>query len=273
MLLSLALTFVLAATPLTEADRAALAEVTDDSPRLQQSGFFRLLENALSATPGDERGAVIRSMPDLLGDPAAHRGELVLLEGVFAGRSQQVELVRPGPWGEAVTEWVLVVDAGVEGTYEDDEVAVVYLVTPAGVSPPATPRKGQPIRLAARFYKVLRAPDLQGQPTRFPTFVAPSPPAGATAAAFRPAGRSLDGPMIALLLGLVVGMVGLLFWLRRRVREVRDTPPVRRRPASEPAVASSEEDDPDEPAPPLPDDPSEALERLRADHDDAPRGA
>jgi hypothetical protein len=250
-----------AGTPLpalTDEQRTQLATADDHRPP-DEPALYPLLVNVASwdaaavremAASGEIPGLAPGSLPPdyekLLDEPDAFRGELFLVEGRYAGRQRRQRLLRGGPWGPAVTEWGVVVDAQRGGGAE--RVAVVYLVdpTPSGDAP----REGAFVRVVGRFYKVWEDRDAAGGVTRYPVFVGVSPAV--------PQWRADEGAwttvIVAAVFVLAGGMVVLRWWTRRRGR------PRRRVRAG---AADSFEGDDEE----LPGDPAEALEQLEARRD------
>jgi len=233
---------VTAVPPLTEGQRARLDTAIDDSARLDESGLYPLLENALTWADHDEAGARVPDYAALLDNPTASRGELFLIEGKFAGRARRYPLVRTGDWGDSLTEWVLLVRD------DPEQVAVVYFVDPDGELTP--PRTGWRVRVLARFYKVWADRDMDGKPTRYLTFVARSPSGVAAAGGGSPIGAAL--PMFAAIVALAVAYV-----LVRRLRRPSPTRlrSVRHRPGSADDAMLSR-------------DPAEALRRLAEQRDE-----
>ncbi len=249
--LALILTIVVAVPPLTDAQRTRLDTAVDDSARLDEAALYPLIENALSWSDHDEAGATVPDYEALLTDPAFSRGEVCLIEGKFAGRARRYDLVRHGPWGDALTEWVLVVHD------EPEQVAVVYFVDPNDELIP--PRTGAHVRVPARFYKVWADRDQDGQPTRYLTFVARSAsqtPEDAPLSVF------LFLPMVGGLLALAV----VYLYVRRLSRPRIHDPSHGRHPAGSADDVMLSGADAEQARDPLPDDPAEALRRLAEQH-------
>jgi hypothetical protein len=265
---------VTAVPPLTDAQRAQLDTAVDDSARLDEAALYPLLENVLTwervDTSGgdesggyesgadesggdesggdDEAGAVVPDYDALLADPAADRGELFLIEGRFAGRARRYGLMRKGGWGDALTEWVLVVRD------EPQEVAVVYFVDPAGVI--EAPGTGSRVRVVGRFYKVWADRDQDGKPARYLTFIARSPSTESVAAA------DPTGPVVWFLPVMILGLVVVYVFVRRAGRTSSGDERQARRGAGSADDAMLEDVAPARTDEPLPDDPAEALRRM-----------
>jgi hypothetical protein len=220
-------------TPLSSADAAQLATASDDSPLLDEAALYALLRNVAqwpapgitttaptpidpsataqppAAVSADEPASA--PPPDfsaLLSHPADARGQLFLIQGRFA-RARRLPLSRPGPWGDALTEWVLLLRR------DPDEVAVVYFVDPdAKLTAPALATEVQTL---ARFYKVWADTDLHGHPARYLTFVARAP--GIT----NPVSAPNPAPAIpaARWMLLVVALLAVLFLFLRRLAAAR----------------------------------------------------
>ncbi len=189
--------------PLTDAQRAQLDTAVDDSARLDEAALYPLLDSALTWESEDEAGARVPDYDALLADPVTGRGGLFLIEGRFAGRSRRYGLVRSGEWGDALTEWVLVV--------RDDpqEVAVVYFVDPQDRL--AAPLTGSHVRVVGRFYKVWADRDQAGNPARYLTFVARSP----SVAAADPAGQAI---WLLPMMGVILALAVVYVFVRRIAR-------------------------------------------------------
>jgi hypothetical protein len=199
--LALILILATAVPPLTDAQQSQLNTAIDDSKRLEESALVPLLENVL--TWDDSIGDNL-PRPDydaLLADPATYRGELCLIEGKFAGRTRRFNLNQTGQWGDALTEWVLIVRD------EPQQVAVVYFIDPQNkLQPPPT---GTQVKVVGRFYKVWADLDQLDQPTRYLTFIARSP--SLTQAASQP---NRLGSALPMLLGVLV-LAMIYIFLRR----------------------------------------------------------
>ncbi len=241
---------IAAVPPLTEDQQAQLA-INDDSEQLEGPTLFPLIENVMTwdAQGKDEADAHIPDYDALLSAPAINRGELFLIEGKFAGRARRYGLVQSGQWGDALTEWVLLV--------QDDpqQVAVVYFVDPSGELAP--PHTGSHVRVLARFYKLWHDTDQDGNPTRYLTFIARSP---------SPATPTPAKPMFLLLpmVGGVLVLVVVYIYVRRLSRSQNDDhPPHSHTPKPPHDVMLS-----DSANQPLPQDPAEALRQLADQHRD-----
>ena len=228
-----------AVPPLTEAQRGTLLTAIDDGPRLDGAALYPLLENALGWDSQDESGARVPDYDALLAQPAEARGDLCLIEGRFAGRARRYGLARSGAWGEALTEWVLLVRD------DPEEVAVVYFVDPDGTL--EAPDTGAQVRVVGRFYKVWADRDQDSNPTRYLTFVARSPNVLGTHA------PAPGLPMLPML--LLIAVLGVAYLLIRRMGKHTDGGRTSRqlKPRTRDDVILS--------------DPAEALERLAERHD------
>ena len=248
MLAALLIAILPGVVPLDAADRAQLEAVVDGAGPLEGPGLETLLSNVARWQPGDESGAQVPDYDALLADPAAQRGELMLIEGRFAGRPRSIPLSHAGEWGGTLTEWGLIVR-------DDPElVAMVYLVD----QPSTTPVLGQRVRIAARFYKLWQSDNLHGQPTTFPTFIARQPRLLAQddlAPTSRDGGANLAFWAVVLAAAFAFAIWRLTKLTARpkplptRVQHDRDPP--------EPAINTG-----------LPTDPAEALDELHRRHDE-----
>ena len=257
-------TTAMGAPALTEGQQARLEDVTDRSLAWEEAGLYALLENVAGWERGDERGARVPDYEQLLADPAAARGETFLIEGRFAGHSEelgfapQVPLSRPGPWGEALTQWGVVIDD------QTKQAVVVYLVDPENQLP--QPRRGQQVRVPARFYKVLRGQALDDQPMDFLTFVGRGP----TVVEQAQAGQEDEGmgsAVLAVLLLAAAGALGLLIWRLNRGQGLSLNPrplPTQQRRREEAEAVRLLNQQPGEDR--LPQDPADALDALASRH-------
>jgi len=233
---------VSAPPPLTPPQRVQLDTASDRSSLFDEGALYPLLHNALQWEDGDEAGAAIPDYSAIREDPVKHRGELFLIEGLYAGRSKSINnLTRPGPWDGKLKEWVIVTDVG------NDQVAVVYLV-----DPPAPPAAKSKVRVPARFYKILKDVDQKKRPTDFLLFIGRS----ATVQTKKNTGTTPTGlPLIAMLLLLVVAW----FVFRKKIRNKPHRSGFRRQHKTPNDGGTP---DPDTLTPDLPDDPADALQAL-----------
>ncbi len=243
----------LGAPPLTEVQQVQLGAVYDDSPRLDGPGLYALLGNAMGWDKDDWDGAATPSWVSLAADPGASRGEVFLIEGEFL-RKRRIDLVRPGPWGEALTEWAVQVGPG------DEDFAVVYFIDPQETM--TRPARGTKVQIAARFYKLWHTLDMENRPRRYLTFVG------------RPVRIVAEGGvwMRPLLIGAALAGAAALFFLLRRLtrRGAAPSPLERQRRRIERRDAAAEDEDEDgspEPDDDLPHDPAEALKEMQRRHD------
>ncbi len=228
-----------------------------DGERPDEPALYPLLLDmrAWSATEvaAAGRAAAITDYAGFFRGPDARRGEVAVLQGRFAGRVREVELLRGGPWGRKVTEWGLVAD----GPKDDaGRVAVVYFAGKV-----ARPRDRQRVRVVGRFFKLWTDVDAAGAETTYPVFVA--------APYWEPVGGAAPGAGWRVMVVLVLGLAAA-FWSVRRalalarpaVRPVAVRPRLRSDPgpgdAGEPAL--------------LPGDPAEALGVLHERREQAEAG-
>lgn len=250
-----------AAPPLTEAQRAQLADTADRTRTIDEGALYALLPNVLAWAADDEIAARLNvDYQALLNDPeasAARRGEVVLVSGAFYGRSHRFTLQRAGLWGEAVTMWVLALDDQLQ------RMAVVLLVDPEGDWHENPPRRGQRVEVPARFYKIWRQRDNNQRLTDYLVFVGRHPelPRGSTGSSTGDVGLVGFGGPLLLAIGVAAALVVLL---RRRAGRLSLQPrPLSRQAAlheREP-VTPNEQAEADE-GEPLPDDPAAALDEL-----------
>lgn len=253
-----------AVIPLTDSQRAQLATAGDFNSRFDEGALYPLLHNAAQWKANDESGARVPDYAAILASPEKHRGELFLIEGLFAGGARTIareSLTRSGPWDDQLQQWVLVTDQA------RDEVAAVYLVNPPR-PPTDPPRVGVRVRTAARFYKVLRDQDTHGQPTDYLTFVGYGARITADDA---PTGTRLGTvatPFLLVVISLAVGW----YLLRRNLR----TRPLLTRARRQRSIGNQPTPDDynqwhHEPGRPIADNPVEALEILEHGHHQDPK--
>lgn len=250
LLLTILVAVIQGVPPLTDADRVQLDTAADFKPGIDEAALYPLLQNAAQWSASDQAGAMVPDYSAIFKSPADHRGQLFLIEGVFAGIPRAgslkiTRLTRPGPWDDRIEQWVIVTDQ------QQDQVAVVYLV-----DPPPAPRTGAKIRLAARFFKALSDTDQAGRPTDYLTFV------GKTAVVQQPPPESGTTPGASLVVILLIFLVAAWVFLRRTIAN-KPLKTTRRRENAKrtPTEPGDEPVDND-----LPEDPVEALSVLNERH-------
>lgn len=231
---------LMAVPPLTEPQQAQLDQVEDDTAELIGPGMDALVENALQWEAGDEAGARVPDYAAMLDQPGEVRGDLFLLEGRFAGRARRIDLPQRGDWDETLTEWVLLVSD------DPEQVVVIYFPDPADLMP--APATGANVRVVGRFYKVWADTDINGEPTRYPAFVAryPQGVGGETAATTHP---------LTPMLLLIVVLGGVYILLRFQTRRRRPDMPRHAMLFDSDTVEGTE-------------NPAEALRKMTEQHDD-----
>ena len=249
-----------AGPPLTEGQRRTLESTTTDGEGgLDAPGLYVLLRHAVAWDGGDERGAAIPEYDAIYANPGAYRGEAMLIEGRLL-RARRRGVDRPGPWGSAVTEWVVAV------SIDPVDVATLWMPDPEGVAAAIPP--GRAVRRPARFYRVWQTTNTgtAGGEGRFLVFVGPAPDPGEAPSA---SAATWLGTL-AVFAG-VVALLIVVLWLRGMSRSAsRRRGPLRHRlgdpdETEDDTAAVARED---EPVDALPTDPAEAL-RAMADRDDA----
>lgn len=253
--------------PLTDAQRAQMDTADDALGQWDTAALYPLLTNAVTWGDTDPAallpGAIIADYEALRAQPAFYRGQIVIIEGQFREERKQ-QLLRPGPWGETVTRWVVQVGSGI------DDVAVIYLTD---ALPP--PDLGAKVRVQARFYKLWPARAADGEPVTYVTFVGHS-----AAVLDAPAPRRRDatsgggsGPRLGVMVTVAL-VVGALFFMLRRMTRLSLTPrplpsQLRRQHDTEGRDSRHEpaDDESDgEDGPPLPENPADALAELERRH-------
>lgn len=106
-----------------------------------------------------------------------------------------------------MTEWGVVA--------ADGTVAMVYFVDPAGTLEP--PSDGTRVRLVGRFFKMWQDVDAKGNAASYPVFIAR---AAERVSAETGGDTSAGGLVSGAVIGCVVLMVGVLFYVRRLGRGV-----------------------------------------------------
>lgn len=256
--------------PLTPQQQEVL-ELASDRTGYDEAALRPLLENAITWQPGDVAGARLPDYEAIAADPVAYRGDAVLIEGDLL-RAQRVPIARPGPWGEHLVAWHIRIG---EGNTPADLVTVLLPDRDAF----AAARRGQSVRVAGRFYKILRTPKVGNGPlTDYLLFV------GGDARIVAVTQRNsfdlaTDWKRAAMLALVVFSAIGFVLWrfgsgLRLRADPIPLPSQARRRAAVELAAQSRlvdappDEDDAD--TADLPEDPDAALAELQRRHTDTP---
>jgi hypothetical protein len=283
VLAMLCLLTVGAIQPLTDDQQIQLATADDGAAVLDEGALYALLANVATwPAPASEApapdlspsipGAIIPDYAALRADPGKFRGQLFQIEGKIGAPADAFKLVRAGPWGAELTRWVIATGQS------DPQAVLVYLV---GVAAHDQPALRAPVRIPARFYRLLHTNDPKtGEPLSFLTFIGAQPRvlAGAGAGA---SGQRLgpNAPSIPTLLLLLVVMAGaLMFLLRRTMRLSLQPRPTtsqqhrreehqRRMQKHQPPSAPTADADADAgQAAALPDDPAAAMAELERRH-------
>lgn len=220
-------------------EASLLAEAEDDQD-IPDEAFHLLIDHVRTwpegaRTPGP-RLEVARE--DLLRDPAAHRGLLLVIEGRI---EQHRDLAPPF---EDVQEWFVRDLAG--------DPWIVYVVGEHD----GTTRDGQGVILEAHFYKRMLLDDRSGIQRTYPALAGAMPlavPGEGTAP------MAVEAARLWVLLAILAGVLLLVFLLARRASG---------RPTGRRAIVLSEDSLP--PDPPLPGEADEALRELkRRGHDES----
>lgn len=255
-----------AAVPLTADQQAQLDSARDDYPDTDEGALYPLLENALSWPANVQAGAMLPDYDAIAKNPAAHRGQLFLIEGTLRQIRPVGRLALPGPWEGRITEWA------VQYGDEPADMLIVNLV-----DAPADAREYKQVRLAARFYKLWPTTSKTGQARTFMVFVGHD----AMIVGARP-GVIGDASVVKSLV-LVLCLLALgLFWVLKRTPRMSMTPQptarqLQRRQARQqleaqhaPGDANHDDDDDDDDLedeadlPALPRDPAQALAAMDA---------
>lgn len=258
MLLAVVLGGGVGVVPPLTADQRKLVEQADDAALIDQPALMGLLRNVMewdgtASGEGSGQAVDLATLETITADPGPYRGELFSVVGQYAGRQRDLKLLRPGPWGEALKEWGLVVGAG---RSDSGRVAMVYLVDPDGEL--VTPRQGTHMRVAARFFMVWTDQDADGNVTRYPVFV------GRSAVVVAAEGGAGAAGSTAVIVGAVVAMLAGLFWVRRMGKGAGGSKrqAVLQRMREDARRYEEEAEEAGDEAEALPQDPAEALDAL-----------
>jgi len=195
--------------PLTDAQRLQLDSARDSIAQTDEGALYPLLENAMLWPANQLAGAKVPDYAAILANPAEHRGELFLIEGMLRRAQPIGRLALPGPWDESLSEWAI--------QYGDDpqKLLVVNLV-----APPGQPVEGSRVKLAARFYKLWATTNTKNEPRTYMVFVGRDAQVLATPRAF-----ALNGQVPTSVL-VLCGCMGVfaLFWVIRRAPKMSLNP-------------------------------------------------
>ncbi len=264
--------------PLTESQRIRLETATDHRSTVHEAAFYALLENAADwgRTRATDEDVLMANMDTVLAEPDRYRGRLCVIEGTLAA-------VRPvdttfDRWQDIRVWFIRLPDGSPDPdklytntlvpVYLTDPLPLRLFETDSGQSTLSRSDYGRPVRVVARFLKVLEDEPI-GDPTqtrRYPVFV------GKRAHWAEPAKRAGPGlpVFIPLVLMVIVVYVVLRIVLARRSGEGFSRVDLQRRLRSQ-RLRLAGEDEPEEPEPDvdLPEDPAEALgtlDRQAAEH-------
>lgn len=248
------LAFTLAAIPpLSPEQRGQLQTAADGRATIDEGALYPLLYNAQQWGPNEELGARVPDFDRIEQSPAEARGELFLVEGVLAKWDAPPRwFSRGGSWDGRMQRWIVAVGP------RRDRYVVVYLVAPGeGVD---RLRRGQGVRLAARFYKVWFDVDAGDKARTYLAFVG------------RDARIDLAGPQrspfpVTMPVAFLIAVAGI-GWVVYRLTRVRHSPGARGEemeilgPSARDDAAHSPDAAPEDEGPPLPKDPASALDEL-----------
>ncbi len=156
----------MAIEPLPDDLKIQVRTARDLTEKLDEPAIGPLLTDSVTWKPGDNSGAMIPDYATLMANPGKYRGELFLVEGLFAGVPKREQLTAPkvgtvGPWDGKAELWTVVVDEA------KDFVVIVLLTDP----PKSLPKGGAKVRMPARLYKVWSYKDLNKKPQAALVFV------------------------------------------------------------------------------------------------------
>lgn len=149
------LAFFAAIPPLNDSQQTRLETADDGARTVDEAAFYALLENAEQWPQDVAAGAIVPDFQAIRDDPAAHRGQLFLIEGRTIALLPEHDWSRSG-WG-SVRGLAIRIDSDDDPPVADDIIIVHLIDPPDEVSP------GQPIRLVARFHKVVRYERLRNE--------------------------------------------------------------------------------------------------------------
>ena len=225
----------------------------DLTPDIDTPGFYPLLADADTWDPKDQSGAMIPDYEAILAKSRESRGNVYLIEGIFAGIPRDdtpkvKHMVRPGTWEGRLERWTVITNR------EADKIVIVYLTHP----PTALPEPGATVRLAARYYKVWSYQDLNNKSRSALVFVGATPQIGpGTVSAIGDFHPTTQLPAAALSLAIIALFIVFLI-IRRRIAKkfaARDPMDFTNRDREERTETA-------DPSGPLPSDPIEALAEL-----------
>jgi hypothetical protein len=248
---------VWAIEPLADDLMVQVKTARDLTEKLDEAAIGPLLSDAMTWKPADYSNARIPDYATLMANPGKWRGEVFVVEGLFAGVPRRKDLLAPkvgiaGPWDGKAELWTIVVDEA------RDMVVLVLLTNP----PKDLPKGGTRVKLPARLYKVWSYKDLNNKAEAALVFVGNSLEVIEAA----PSVKKSDSTVVVLTLVVFVGFCFALWFVRRLRKRIsgqhaetdfRDR--LRQRVGEDTPVSPVEPGAKDEP---LPKDPVEALKEL-----------
>ncbi len=231
--------------PLDEQRLEQVRTAADYEPTVDAPAFYPLLDDALTWSPDDEKGAAIPDYNVIAQNPDAYRGQLFLIEGQLVRRMPFGRMARQGPWDRRLEQWVVRYDPNSE------ETVLAYLV-----DPPDGAQAGSRVRLPGRFYMVMRTKVAGSEESSdFLVFVGRT--AHVTAGSTPTSGGTGAG---AILVALMLIMAIVYFAMRTKLKPK----PIERRRLhhTDKDDDGDGRDDGEESTLPLPKDPADALDVL-----------
>ncbi len=244
--------------PMSDAQQQQLATARDHTLMFDEAALYPLLQNVQvwENTTGLVPGATVPDFAGIANDPAASRGQLFIIEGLFQRARPIEQLARPI---EGVTEYAIKVGS-------DHDPAVIVLLTDAPERPPLF---GARIRTSARFFKMWDDIGLDNQRTSYPVFVGHNIEIISGTSA--PNDTSRNGLFLLVLIA-----AGSYWILRRRIAAIKNGPrPLPSRVHRKlhhdvdgeiDAENDGEDDDAQSASHPLPADPADAMAELNRRH-------
>jgi hypothetical protein len=196
---------VMAIDPINDDLMIQVRTARDLTERFDEPAIGPLLSDVHKWKTGDVSNARIPDYATLFANPGKYRGEVFLIEGLFAGVPKREQLAAPkvglaGPWDGKAELWTVVVDDA------KDMVVVVLLTDP----PKELPKGGAKVKLPARLYKVWSYKDLNKTDQAALVFVGKT--LDVTAAA--PTVKKSDTTVVALSIAVFAGFCVLIYFFR-----------------------------------------------------------
>lgn len=249
---------VQAIEPISDELMMQVRTARDLTERFDEPAIGPLVSDAHSWKAGDVSNARIPDYATLFANPGKYRGEVFLVEGLFAGAPTRADLLAPkvglaGPWDGKAEMWTVVVE-------EAKDLVVIVLLT----DPPADlPKGGAKVRMPARLYKVWSYKDLNKKDQAALVFVGKTLEVVEAA----PTVKKSDSTVVVLSLVVFAGFCALIYFFKRMRKKYSgdseaDFRDRLKQKYEDQAVAAEERGPVTNSQEPLPKDPVEALKEL-----------